>query len=178
MCGPWRCDAEPIFGASYKHGYCNASSHRAGHDLRQLRAQRRTETVVHSRSTRCHRRPGRRSGHGGIRIVSGQARGLGRGDSSTGIRSAGMSVTAPERVDLPVSGMTCAACARTIERTLAHTRGVERAHVNFATSTATVEYDPGQVRVGDFIGAIEDLGYGVAESEAPANGEAIRYRRR
>ena len=89
-----------------------------------------------------------------------------------------MSVTAPERVDLPVSGMTCAACARTIERTLAHTRGVERAHVNFATSTATVEYDPGQVRVGDFIGAIEDLGYGVAEAEAPANGEAIRYRRR
>jgi Cu+-exporting ATPase len=89
-----------------------------------------------------------------------------------------MSVTAPERVDLPVSGMTCAACARTIERTLAHTRGVERAHVNFATSTATVEYDPGQVRVGDFIGAIEDLGYGVAEAAAPANGEAIRYRRR
>ena len=89
-----------------------------------------------------------------------------------------MSVTAPERVDLPVSGMTCAACARTIERTLAHTRGVERAHVNFATSTATVEYDPEQVRVGDFIGAIEDLGYGVAEAEAPANGEAIRYRRR
>ena len=89
-----------------------------------------------------------------------------------------MSVTAPERVDLPVSGMTCAACARTIERTLAHTRGVERAHVNFATSTATVEYDPGQVRVGDFIGAIEDLGYGVADAEAPANGEAIRYRRR
>ena len=89
-----------------------------------------------------------------------------------------MSVTAPERVDLPVSGMTCAACARTIERTLAHTRGVERAHVNFATSTATVEYDPGQVRVGDFIGAIEDLGYGVAETDTPANGEATRYRRR
>lgn len=89
-----------------------------------------------------------------------------------------MSVAAPERVDLPVSGMTCAACARTIERTLAHTPGVERAHVNFATSTATVEYRPGQVKVGDFIGAIEDLGYGVPESEPAPDTEALAYRRR
>ena len=62
-----------------------------------------------------------------------------------------MSVAASERVDLPVSGMTCTACARTIERTLTNTPGVERAHVNFATSTATVEYDPGRVKVGDFM---------------------------
>ena len=89
-----------------------------------------------------------------------------------------MSVEAPERVDLPVSGMTCAACARTIERTLMHTPGVARAHVNFATSTATVEYNPDAVKVGDFIGAIEDLGYGVPESEAAPDTEAIAYRRR
>jgi len=89
-----------------------------------------------------------------------------------------MSVAAPERVDLPVSGMTCAACARTIERTLAHTPGVERAHVNFATSTATVDYDPAQVKVGDFVGAIEDLGYGVPETEPAPDTEARAYRRR
>ncbi len=89
-----------------------------------------------------------------------------------------MSVTAPERVDLPVSGMTCAACARTIERTLAHTPGVGRAHVNFATSTATVEYDPQQARIGDLVGAIEELGYGVPETEAAPDSEAIAYRRR
>ena len=89
-----------------------------------------------------------------------------------------MSVAASERVDLPVSGMTCAACARTIERTLAHTPGVERAHVNFATSTATVEYNPAEGKVGDFIGAIEDLGYGVPETEPAPDTEAIAYRRR
>ncbi len=89
-----------------------------------------------------------------------------------------MSVTAPERIDLPVSGMTCAACARTIERTLSRTPGVERAHVNFATSTATVEYDPVKARVGDFVGAIEDLGYGVPEAEPAPDTEAIAYRRR
>ena len=89
-----------------------------------------------------------------------------------------MNVTAPERVDLPVSGMSCAACARTIERTLSGTPGVERAKVNFATSTATVEYDPGRVRPADFIGAIEELGYGVPEKESRADAEEPGYRRR
>jgi Cu+-exporting ATPase len=89
-----------------------------------------------------------------------------------------MSVAAPERVDLPVSGMTCAACARTIERTLTHTPGVERAHVNFATSTATVEYNPAAAKVGDFVGAIEELGYGVSDTEPAPDTEALAYRRR
>jgi len=88
-----------------------------------------------------------------------------------------MSVAAPERVDLPVSGMTCSACARTIERTLTNTPGVERAHVNFATHTATVEYDAVRAKVGDFIGAIEELGYGVPETEPAPDSEAIQYRR-
>ncbi len=47
-----------------------------------------------------------------------------------------------ERVDLSVTGMTCAACARRIERKLSRAPGVRRAGVNFATSRATVEYDP------------------------------------
>ena len=76
-----------------------------------------------------------------------------------------MSVTAPERIDLPVGGMTCAACARSIERTLSATPGVARASVNLATETATVEYDPARARVRDFIGAIEDLGYSVPASD-------------
>ena len=72
------------------------------------------------------------------------------------------------KVDLPVSGMTCAACARTIERTLANTAGVERAHVNFATSTATVEYDEDRVHKPELVGAIEELGYGVPQTAEPA----------
>ena len=52
-----------------------------------------------------------------------------------------MKTAAPERVDLPVSGMTCAACARSIERTLSATPGVDRAHVNLATNTATYIYN-------------------------------------
>jgi Cu+-exporting ATPase len=89
-----------------------------------------------------------------------------------------MKTTAPERVDLPVSGMTCAACARTIERTLASTPGVGRANVNLATNTATVEFDPAIVQVRDFVGAIEELGYGVPEKAAPADAAERAYRRR
>jgi P-type Cu+ transporter len=85
---------------------------------------------------------------------------------------------APERVDLPVSGMTCAACARSIERTLASTSGVTRANVNLATNTATVEFDPAQVRVGDFVTAIEDLGYGVPDTEPAVDATETQYRRR
>jgi Cu+-exporting ATPase len=89
-----------------------------------------------------------------------------------------MTTPAVERVDLPVSGMTCAACARAIQRALADTAGVERASVNLATNTATVEFDPARAGVSDFIGAIEDLGYGVPETEpAPDAGETL-YRQR
>ena len=89
-----------------------------------------------------------------------------------------MNAALPERIDLPVSGMTCAACARAIERALAGTAGVSRAHVNFATSTATVEYDPGRARIGNLIGAIEELGYGVPKEETRPDAEEPSYRRR
>ena len=67
-----------------------------------------------------------------------------------------------ERVDLPVTGMTCAACARRIETKLSRAPGVQRAAVNFATSRATVEYDPGSTGTRDLIGVVEDVGYGIA----------------
>jgi Cu+-exporting ATPase len=74
--------------------------------------------------------------------------------------------------------MTCAACARAIERTLSATAGVERASVNLATNTATVEFDAARTGVSDFIGAIEDLGYGVPEAEQPPDAEELLYRSR
>jgi Cu+-exporting ATPase len=68
----------------------------------------------------------------------------------------------PERVDLPITGMTCAACARRIERKLSKAPGVNRAGVNFATSRATVEYDPKSTGVRELMEAVKDAGYGTA----------------
>src|SRR5271157_4281316 len=87
-----------------------------------------------------------------------------------------MTSSTAERVDLPVSGMTCAACARAIELALSATEGVERASVNLATNTATVEFDAARTGVSDFIGAIEDLGYGVPDAELPPDAGERLYR--
>lgn len=67
-----------------------------------------------------------------------------------------------ERVDLPITGMTCAACARRIERKLSKAPGVSRAGVNFATGRATVEYDPQATGVRQLMDAVKEVGYGTA----------------
>ncbi len=89
-----------------------------------------------------------------------------------------MSLATPGRVDLPVSGMTCAACARSIERTLARAPGVKRVQVNLATDTATVEYDAASAQVKDFVAAIEGLGYGVPAEAMQPDAEEPGYRPR
>jgi len=72
------------------------------------------------------------------------------------------------RVDLAITGMTCANCAATIERTLRKkVPGVVSATVNLATEKATVETVPGQVTRADLVAAIERAGYGVLDAEGP-----------
>ena len=50
-----------------------------------------------------------------------------------------MSTTAIERVELPITGMTCASCANRIERKLNKLQGVT-ASVSYATEQARVTY--------------------------------------
>jgi Cu+-exporting ATPase len=73
------------------------------------------------------------------------------------------------KVELPITGMTCANCAATIERTLnKKVPGVLAATVNLATEKAMVEYVPGLVSRADMVTAIAKAGYGVVEAEAGA----------
>lgn len=69
---------------------------------------------------------------------------------------------AGERVDLPITGMTCAACANRIEKRLNKQAGVEKASVNFATARATVSYDPEKTGVGALVQTVKDVGYDTA----------------
>ncbi|MBL8117589.1 MAG: copper-translocating P-type ATPase [Anaerolineae bacterium] len=69
-----------------------------------------------------------------------------------------------QQISLPITGMTCANCARTVERTLTKTTGVDSVNVNFATERASVEFDPSQVKVSDMIERISKAGYGVAQA--------------
>jgi Cu+-exporting ATPase len=71
-----------------------------------------------------------------------------------------------ERLELPVTGMDCAACAANIEKALKATEGVASASVNFATARATVLFSPKIVRTQDLVRAVKDSGYGVAMATA------------
>jgi Cu+-exporting ATPase len=67
--------------------------------------------------------------------------------------------------ELPIEGMTCAACAARIGRGLSGLEGVEDANVNYATARAIVSYDPDQVDLAAFNATIEKLGYAVATAD-------------
>jgi Cu+-exporting ATPase len=69
-----------------------------------------------------------------------------------------------ERIDLPISGMSCASCALKIEKGLAKVEGVSKATVNFAAEKATVVFHPDQTDLSHLIDKVKDLGYG-AKSE-------------
>ena len=66
-----------------------------------------------------------------------------------------------ESVSLPVTGMTCAACAANIDRALRKLPGVEQAGVNYATNRATLTFDPSVLAVPAIVEAIRDVGYDV-----------------
>jgi Cu+-exporting ATPase len=65
---------------------------------------------------------------------------------------------ATELVELELEGMTCAACAARIERTLNRIEGVD-ANVNFATETAQVAVRQGAATVESLIAAVQRAGY-------------------
>ncbi len=81
------------------------------------------------------------------------------------IRDVGYDV-ATAKIDLPITGMTCANYVASVERALNKVPGVLSATVNFATEKATVEYVPGRVSRADMVAAVAKAGYGVVEAEA------------
>jgi Cu+-exporting ATPase len=84
---------------------------------------------------------------------------------------------APERVDLSLEGMTCAACATRIENTLNRLPGVAAA-VNFATESARVEYDRARSDVDALLAAVARAGYGAHVRRDEAAQRAIESSRR
>ncbi len=63
-----------------------------------------------------------------------------------------------QKISLSITGMRCASCAGSIEKTLLEVPGVEEAQVNFATEQATVT---GNATRKALEAAIEVLGYNI-----------------
>ncbi|MCK5158565.1 MAG: heavy-metal-associated domain-containing protein, partial [Candidatus Heimdallarchaeota archaeon] len=66
-----------------------------------------------------------------------------------------------KKIKIGVSGMTCAACSATIERSLNKREGVNSAVVSLATNEAVVTFDPDLIDVSELVDAIESVGYDV-----------------
>lgn len=66
-----------------------------------------------------------------------------------------------KNVELKISGMTCASCAATIEKSLLNLDKVSSASVNLGSETAHIEYDPKGLKLTDLEEAVIDAGYEV-----------------
>ncbi|OKL36702.1 heavy metal translocating P-type ATPase [Domibacillus mangrovi] len=70
-----------------------------------------------------------------------------------------------EKKEFDITGMTCAACATRIEKGLNKLDGVNKATVNLALESATVEYNPSLIDTQDITKRVEKLGYGAISKE-------------
>ena len=84
-------------------------------------------------------------------------------------RDAASTVTL-ERVNIPVTGMTCAACQSFVQRTLAGEAGVQDATVNLMLHNATVTFDPHVISPSGLVEKIRSTGYG---AELPVANESV-----
>ena len=68
------------------------------------------------------------------------------------------------RLDLPIAGMTCSACATRIESRLNQQAGMS-AVVNLTAEKARIDYDPGQTTPAQIVALIQKTGYQVPEQQ-------------
>jgi Cu+-exporting ATPase len=93
---------------------------------------------------------------------------------------------AEQKIDIPVEGMTCAACQAGVQRALERQPGVLDATVSLMMKNAAVRYDPARTSPEALVEAIRDTGYGAelpnlaqtafAEQESRDHSQAVELR--
>ncbi|MBW2089592.1 MAG: copper-translocating P-type ATPase [Deltaproteobacteria bacterium] len=79
---------------------------------------------------------------------------------------------ATAKIELPITGMSCANCSANIERALTKkTTGIVAASVNYATERLTAEYVSGVTSVNDMVSVIEKAGYGAILPDKVVEGQ-------
>ena len=67
-----------------------------------------------------------------------------------------------ERIVLPISGMTCAACVSHVSHALEELPVVTDVNVSLASEKASIQLSDSSLRVDEFVNALEDAGYGIS----------------
>ncbi|MFV3010421.1 heavy metal translocating P-type ATPase [Clostridium botulinum] len=70
-----------------------------------------------------------------------------------------------QHMNLKIEGMTCAACAKAVERVSRKLDGVQDANVNIATEKLDITFDKSKVSINDIKIAIEKAGYKALEEK-------------
>ena len=73
-----------------------------------------------------------------------------------------MATDTRDRIVLPISGMTCAACVSHVSHALEELPAVTDVNVSLASEKASIQLSDSRLRVAEFVDALEDAGYGIA----------------
>lgn len=79
------------------------------------------------------------------------------------------------RITLPIEGMTCGACAVTVQKRLLREPGVKEANVNYATAKSIISIDDSTTSVADLVTAVRDAGYDCAKTTISFPVEGLHY---
>ncbi len=104
---------------------------------------------------------------------------LSRDALAAAVDKAGFGVARSDMGELtiPVAGMTCAACAKRLEKVLSRLDGVAEASVNYATEKALVKYDRSRLKLSAVREAITKAGFEALDIEKTGPVDADRVRK-
>lgn len=81
-------------------------------------------------------------------------------------------------LEVPVTGMDCTECTLHVQQAIARLPGVESVNVLLAAEKAVIRLDPARVDLPAIRQAVENAGYSVPDSAAPAAAGMNRFNRR
>src|SRR5256714_3651747 len=79
------------------------------------------------------------------------------------------------RILLPIEGMSCAACATTVQEALGGVAGVTSATVNYATGKAAVDYDDARTHAAELIHTVRSAGYDCGKASVTFAVDQLHY---
>lgn len=82
-----------------------------------------------------------------------------------------------KQIQLPIGGMSCAVCAKRVEKAISELEGVADVNVNFAAEKAFVTYNPQKVRPSAMKEAVLKAGYQPLENKGAGAEDEDRKRR-
>ncbi|MBN2880103.1 MAG: copper-translocating P-type ATPase [Clostridia bacterium] len=67
-----------------------------------------------------------------------------------------------DKVQINITGMSCAACSASIDKVLNSLDGIKAANVNLTTEKASVTFDRSKIKVDEIVARINEMGYGAS----------------